>query len=120
VKTWLSPASFSTALAIRASGRSGGRAATWIFFEEVLKRRSRERGGELKVENAQPVLSQHQKIDLVESSPNHLCLNVIDSSCPIDGPEGDVDGDAKVELAFDDGNPCFDDHGSAAHEFGLA
>jgi hypothetical protein len=42
-------------------------------------------------------------------------LDVLDSSCPVDGAEGDIDGDAKVELALDDG-----DHGPAADELGLA
>ena len=55
-----------------------------------------------------------------KSPPTHLGLDVLDSSCPIDGAEGDVDGDAESELALDDGDPGLDDHGPAAHQLGLA
>lgn len=55
-----------------------------------------------------------------KSSPNHLSLDVLDSSCPIDGTEGYIDGDAKVELALYDGDPRLNDHGPAAYELGLA
>jgi len=47
-------------------------------------------------------------------------LDVLDGSCPVDGAEGDVDGDAESELALDYGDPGLDDHGPAADELGFA
>ena len=64
--------------------------------------------------------SEHQKFEVPKSSPNHLGLDVLDGSCPIDGAEGDIDGDAESELALDDGHPGLDDQGPAAHELCLA
>ena len=47
-------------------------------------------------------------------------MNVLDRCCSVDGPEGDIDGDAKAEVAFNDRHPRLDDERAAADELGLA
>lgn len=85
--------------------------------------RKRERGRQRRRpmdDNAAPTCSKTPKKSNRAFPQTHLGLDVLDGCCSVDGPEGDIDGDAEAELALDDGHPRLDDEGPAAHELGLA